>query len=205
MRAYDFGFQAMLDTAEDAGLDIRWALRVDVFSRSSPGTTTMRGFWSGLDDRAFTFVDAAGTSRSLDFMGDCGLVHGGIPLTSSLDDNPLNVVLSINHPAVESAAREFDMRHAYCELYVMLLDGEALVSTPQLEYVGIVDEAPITTGAFGDESSISLSIRSELITQLRSVKPKFSSDAHQKSRLSTDEFSAYSGIVDSMEVKWYQG
>lgn len=83
--------------------------------------------------------------------------------------------------------------------------GGAFASLPQLEWVGVVDEGPISTPGYGGDGEISYAVRSEMMAQLTAINPAKSSDAHQKRRASGDRFSEYASTISSRRVQWYKG
>lgn len=203
MRSYDVAFQAALTGALDTGVRPAWFLWVIAKDRST-GADEPVGLWSGDEPVSVTVALPDGSTASRAYFGQVGMAVDSIPLGVGLEDRPVTVTLSQIADPVQDMLRVLDARHAYCELHAGLFDGGALVSAPQLEFVGIVDEAPINTPAAGGEGSVALSIRDEMLTQLSAINPAKSSDAHQRRRQAGDTFSVYSGVIGDRELQWYR-
>ena len=203
MRNYAPAHQSALNAAPDAGIAPAWFLWIAARDRDT-GTTVHVGLWSGDEPITVTVAPPGGAGEARTYQGEVGLRVDPITSGIGLEDRPVTVMLSQIADQAQFLVRTLDARHAYCELHLALRNGGALVAPPQLEFVGIIDEAPITTPAVGGEGAITLSIRDELMTQLTAVNPARSSDAHQRRRQAGDEFSRYSGVIGSRELEWYR-
>ncbi len=104
--------------------------------------------------------------------------------------------------AVLDALADSDLRLAPCEIHATSWAGGVFASAPQLQWVGVVDDGPISTPAAGSDGGISLTIRSEIMWMLGATNPAKSSDEHQKRRASGDRFAEYSGIIGERNISW---
>lgn len=203
MNIYDAAFAASLTAAQDGSIAPIYFLWVVARDRET-GADAPIGLWSGDEDITITIEQPDGSSVSRVYLGACNLEIDGIQYVADLTDNPVSASLSQLAPAAQLLVRGYDVRLAYCEIHATTWTGGALTSAPQLQWIGIVDEGPISTPGAGGEGGIALSIRSEIMTQLGQTSPAKSSDAHQRRRLSTDRFCEYSGIIGSRDVQWYR-
>lgn len=203
MNIYDAAFAASLTAARDGSIAPLYFLWVVARDRET-GAEAPIGLWSGDEDLTITIEQPDGSSVSRVYLGACNLEIDGIQYVADLTDNPVSASLSQLAPAAQLLVRGLDVRLAYCEIHATTWTGGALTSVPQLLWIGIVDEGPISAPGAGGEGGIALSIRSEIMTQLGQASPAKSSDAHQRRRLSTDRFCEYSGIIGSRDVQWYR-
>lgn len=204
MKIYNSAFAASLTAARDGQIAPVYFLYVQAKDRDT-GDTQPVGIWSGDEDITINVEAPDGTTVSRTYYGGCNLdIPDGIPYVADLTDNPVRVSISQIADTDQILVRGYDVRLAYCEIHVTTWTGGALTSVPQLQWVGIVDEAPISTPAAGSEGNISFSIRSEIMSQLTLTNPAKSSDSHQKRRRSTDQFCKYSGTVKSWNIQWFK-
>ncbi|MFD2175933.1 hypothetical protein ACFSM0_17720 [Rhodobacter lacus] len=168
------------------------------------GTPSPMGIWSGDEDLTVTVALPDGTTASRAYLGGLGLEVEGLQYVADLTDNPVTVTLSQIAPAAQALVRGLDVRLAPVEVHATTMTGGALTSAPQLQWVGIVDEGPISTPAAGGAGGIALSIRSEIMTQLGQVNPAKSSDVHQKRRAAGDRFSEYAAVIGERKMQWYK-
>lgn len=203
MQIFDAAFGASLTAAQDGSIAPIYFLWVVARDRET-GAEAPIGLWSGDEDITITIEQPDGGSVSRTYLGACNLEIDGIQYVADLTDNPVSASLSQLAPAAQLLVRGLDVRLAYCEIHATTWTGGALTSAPQLQWIGIVDEGPISTPGAGGEGGIALSIRSEIMTQLGQVSPAKSSDAHQRRRLSADRFCEYSGIIGSRSIQWYR-
>lgn len=204
MKIYNSAFAASLTAARDGQIAPVYFLYVQAKDRDTGGTQPV-GIWSGDEDITINVEAPDGTTVSRTYYGGCNLdIPDGIPYVADLTDNPVRVSISQIADTDQILVRGYDVRLAYCEIHVTTWTGGTLTSVPQLQWVGIVDEAPISTPAAGSEGNISFSIRSEIMSQLTLTNPAKSSDSHQKRRRSTDQFCKYSGTVKSWNIQWFK-
>lgn len=204
MKIYDSAFAASLTAARDGQIAPVYFLYVQAKDRDT-GAVHPVGVWSGDEDITINVEAPDGTTVSRTYYGGCNLdIPDGIPYVADLTDNPVQVSISQIADTDQILVRGYDVRLAYCEIHVTTWTGGALTSAPQLQWVGIIDEAPISTPAAGSDGSIEFSIRSEIMSQLTATNPAKSSDSHQKRRLSTDQFSKYAGTVKSWNIQWFK-
>ncbi|AZV00347.1 hypothetical protein [Paracoccus sulfuroxidans] len=204
MRHFDSGFTAALQATRESGIapvHFVWVVARD----RETGAATPMGLWSGDYDLEVSVPLADGTgvvSRS--YIGGCGLRVSGLKYVGDLTDSPVTVSLSQIADAAQYLVRGLDVRLAYCEIHATSMTGGSFVSAPQLQWVGIVDDGPISTPAAGGEGGVALSIRSELMAMLTATNPAKSSDAHQKRRRAGDRFSEYASTINSRKMDWYK-
>ncbi|SOC22004.1 hypothetical protein [Rhodobacter maris] len=204
MRILDASLAARLAAAPEEGIapvHLVWIVARD----RDTGAAAPMGFWSGDEDVTLVLTAPDGTTASRLYLGGCGLAVEGVEYVADLTDTPVTVSLSQIAEAAQELVRGLDVRLAYVEIHATTMTGGALTSAPQLQWVGIVDEGPVSTPAAGGEGGIALSIRSEIMTQLGAVNPAKSSDTHQKRRLSTDRFCEYAGVIKEKKDPWYKG
>lgn len=204
MRIYDSQFAATLGAARDGAIAPVWFFHVEARDLQN-GAAVPISFWSGDEDITLTLNAADGTTVSRSFRGGCGLQIEDLQYVADLTDNAVTVSLSQIAPAAQLLARGHDLRLAYCEIHAATWIGGVLSGVPQLQWVGIIDEGPLSTPAAGSDGGISLSVRSEIMTQLSAINPAKSSDEHQRRRNSLDGFCRYSGVIGSRKIQWYKG
>lgn len=204
MKIYDADFADSLITAQDGSIRPAWFVWVEGRDRDT-GAVAPVGLWSGDEDITLTLARPDGVSVSRTYVGGCNLsIADGIPYVAELTDNPVRVSISQIADAAQLLVRGYDIRMGYCEIHATTWSGGRLTSAPQLQWVGIVDEAPIGTPAVGGSGSINITVRSEIMHQLTAINPAKSSDAHQKRRLSRDRFCAYAGTIEARKVEWFK-
>ena len=204
MRTYDTSFLAALQGARDQGIAPVWFFWVRPKDRTT-GAEAPMGFWSGDEDLTLATPLPGGGNESRLYMGGCNLAVEGLHYAGDLTDSPVTVTMSQIADAAQSLARGTDPRLAYCEIHATSMTGGAFVSAPQLQWVGIVDEGPISTPSYGGDGGISYSARSELMVMLTATNQAKSSDAHQKRRSIGDLFCKYASTIGSRNVQWYKG
>ena len=204
MRIYDTAFAASLTAAASEGLAPVWFAHFTAKNRET-GAAVQMGLWSGDETISVAVETPEGGSETRTYIGGCGMWVDGVQYVADLTDQPVNVTLSQIAPDAQQLIRGYDLRLAGCEIHATTRTGGALTSIPQLMWVGIVDEGPISTPAAGGEGGISLTVRSELMMQLMATNPAKSSDQHQRRRLAGDRFSEYAGTIGSRQVQWYRG
>ena len=191
MNIYTPALAASLAAARDGAIRPVWFFWVVGRDRDT-GADAPIGFWSGDGDITLTLAEADGTTVSRTYIGGCNLtLPDGIPYVADLTDNPVKVTLSQIAEAAQLMNRGYDVRLAYCEIHATTRTGGALTSTPELQWVGIVDEAPISTPAVGASGGISLSIRSEVMSMMTATNPAKSSSVQQQTRRAGDLFCKY--------------
>ena len=203
MRIYDAGFSTAASAARDQGIAPIYFVWIVGKDRDT-GADSPMGFWSGDEDISVTVPQPDGTSATRTYLGGVGLSVEGLTRIGDLTDNAVTVSMSQIADAAQELARGLDPRLAYVEIHVTSMVGGAFASAPQLEWVGIVDEGPISTPSYGSEGGISYSVRSELMVMLTATNPAKSSDAHQKRRAAGDRFSEYASTIGSRNVQWYK-
>ena len=204
MRYFDSGFTAAMQATREQGIAPVYFAWLTAKDRTT-GAAAPMGFWSGDDDMTVNvpLPDGSGTATRT-YLGGCGLSVDGLQYVGDLTDNPITVGLSQIADAAQELIRGRDLRLAGCEIHATSLTGAALVSAPQLQWVGIVDEGPISTPAAGSDGGISLSVRSELMAMLTATNPAKSSDAHQKRRRAGDLFCKYASTIAARKIQWYK-
>lgn len=203
MKIFDPNLVASLQAAPDEGIKPVYFLWVLAKNRDT-GADFAIGLWSGDEDFATSVQAPDGGTVSRVYIGGCNLVVEGLQYVADLTDNPITISMSQIAGATQQLVRGYDVRLAYCEIHATTLTGGALTSPPQLQWVGIVDEAPIATPSVGGDGNISFSVRSEIMSMLTAINPAKSSDAHQKRRAAGDRFSEYASVIHSRRVQWFK-
>lgn len=203
MKIFNPNLVASLQSAPDEGIKPVYFLWVLAKNRDTGAAQSM-GLWSGDEDFATSVQAPDGGTVSRTYLGGCNLSVEGIQYVADLTDNPITISMSQIADATQQLVRGYDVRLAYCEIHATTLTGGALTSPPQLQWVGIVDEAPIATPSVGGDGNISFSVRSEIMSMLTAINPAKSSDAHQKRRAAGDRFSEYASVIHSRRVQWFK-
>lgn len=203
MRQYDSDFADALAAARNSGLAPVWFVWIKAKNRST-GADEAMGFWSGDEDLTLQITPPGETSAQARlYVGGCNLSVDDIRYVADLTDNPVSVSLSQIADAVQELVRTHDVRLAECEIHATAMDGGRFISDPQLEWVGVVDDAPLATPSIGSDGAVTLSVRSEIMHQLTARNPAKSSDQHQKRRSATDAFCEYAGTIGARSVQWF--
>ena len=188
--------------ARDGSIAPVWFAWIRARNRTTNADEFM-GLWTGDDDITINVQTPEGALASRQYLGGCNLSVSGIQYVMDLTDRPITVSMSQIAPATQQLVRGYDVRLAYCEIHATTWTGGRLTAAPDLQWVGIVDDAPVGTPQAGSDGDIRLSVRSEIMHQLTAINPAKSSDAHQRRRFAGDGFSRYSGIAREMKIKWY--
>lgn len=202
MRYFDAGFTASLTAARVDGIAPVYFAHFTARDRDTRAARTI-SLWTGDDDIAVTVAQPGGGLVSRTYIGGCGFsIPNGIPYVGDLTDNPVTISISQIADSAQQLVRGYDLRLAPCEIHATSWAGGVFASAPQLQWVGVVDDGPISTPAAGSDGGISLTIRSEIMWMLGATNPTKSSDEHQKRRASGDRFAEYSGIIGERKVTW---
>lgn len=196
-------FMASLQASRDAGIAPVYFLWIAARNRTTGAIETM-GLWTGDEDIPVNVQTPDGGTETREYLGGTNLTVDDIKLVADLSDEPVTVSMSQVAPATQQLVRGYDVRLAYCEIHATSWVGGVFSSQPQLQFVGIVDDAQVATPAAGGSGNIALTVRSELMTQLLATNPAKSSDSHQKRRQAGDGFSEYSGVVRAMKIQWWK-
>lgn len=202
MRIYDSSFASSLTTARDGGIAPIWFAHFNARNRVTDAVEPL-GLWSGDEDITVSVQAPSGGLISRSYIGGCNLSVEGIQHVIDLTDNAITINMSQIADATQQLVRGYDVRFAEVEIHATTWNGGIFASVPQLQWVGIVDEAPIATPAVGGDGSISMSVRDEIMAMLTTINPAKSSDAHQKRRRAGDLFCQYSSTISSRKVQWY--
>lgn len=137
------------------------------------------------------------------YVGGVNLDIEEIPRVSDLTIQTVNISLSAIAGVTQQLVRTYDARLAKVEIHTGLLSTVSRnpVDEPEIEFLGEIDEAPIETGAVGEDSLITLAVRSDAIAMLTRTNPRRRSHEGQKRRLG-DEFGRYSNVVGTWRVAW---
>lgn len=203
MQTLDPNFVADLQAAPDKGIAPVHFLYVLAKNRTT-GAAVPFGLWTGDQDISQQVQLPTGGTSTRDYYGGNNLHVDPITYSGELVDEPINVSMSQIAPAAQELVRGLDLRLAYCEIHSTSLNGTVLFSIPQLQFIGRIDDAPIGTGEAGSDSNITLTIRSDIMSQLTMVNPAKSSDSHQKRRQEGDDFSKYSGVIKARDLQWFK-
>ena len=203
MQSLDPAFIQSLQAARDGAIAPVYFIWVRGKTWDTGADVTM-GLWSGDEDITINVQTPTGGLASRSYIGGVNLEISDLRFVADLTDNPVTATMSQLAPATQQLLRGMDIRLGYCEIHTTSWNGGALTSTPQLQWIGVVDEGAVATPGADDDGNISLTIRSELMAQLTAINPAKSSHSHQQRRQSTDRFSRYSGIIASRKIQWYK-
>lgn len=203
MREVTTAFANALTAATTRGIAPRrffWATVRDLVS----GAPVSFGYWTG--DRNITLDIPDGTTGSLvtrTYVGGVNLSVGTVPRTADLEVQEVDISLTAIPTAVQSLVRGHDARFASVEIHVGLLDPDTrlIVPDPAIEFLAIIDGAPIETGEAGGESRINIKARSDAVLMLSRKNPRRRSHEDQKRR-SNDQFSKHASVVGTWQVRW---
>ena len=195
--------QASLQAARDGGIKPVWFAWFTARNRATGATETM-GLWTGDEDITLSVETPEGGLASRQYLGGCNLHISGLQYVLDLTDNPVTISMSQIADATQALVRGYDVRLAEVVVHSTTMTGGAFTAAPEIAGIYIVDEAGIQTPSFGNDGSISLSARSEIMHQLTATNPAKSSHEHQKRRKASDEFSKYGGTIESWPIQWYK-
>lgn len=196
-------FVLSLQASRDAGIAPVAFFWIAARNRTTNAIETM-GLWTGDEDIAVNVETPEGGTATREYLGGTNLSVDAIQYVADLTDEPVTVNMSQIADATQQLVRGYDVRLAYCEIHVTSWVGGAFSSPPQLQWIGIVDDAGVSTPAAGGDGNISLTVRSELMTQLLAFNPAKSSDSHQRRRQAGDRFSEYAAVIKSRTLQWYK-
>ncbi|MDO5614523.1 MAG: hypothetical protein Q4G14_14945 [Paracoccus sp. (in: a-proteobacteria)] len=155
------------------------------------------GLWSGDDHQIFR-ID--GQDRLYYGAGNL-LECEPIQATTGLAVRSYELRLAANSPEMQLAIRGYDPRFAPVEIHRAEYNAAgALLGAPERLFRGWIDEAPMTTGADGDDDDLRLRVVSEA-RALTLFSGATKSDAVQ-SRRGGDRFRRYGSVVEQVEVAW---
>lgn len=155
MRALDAAFLEHLAQARDEGLAPVWFAWFRPLDRETLQRVDF-GLWSGDEDISLAVPRPEGGTQQRTYVGGCGLSVSGLKYVGDLSDQPVTVTISQLADAAQVLVRGYDVRMAYCEIHATSMVGGDFVSAPQLLWVGVVDEGPISTPSVdGEEASTS--------------------------------------------------
>lgn len=201
MRILEPSLVSSLQAARDEGIAPAYFVWVQGRDRTT-GAAQSLGFWSGDDDVTINVQTPEGGLTSKTYIGGCNLAIEGLQYVADLTDGSVTIGMSQISPGTQQLVRGYDVRLGYVEVHATTWNGGVLSSRPQLQWIGIVDDAQIATPAVGGDGAISLTVRSEIMSQLTEINPAKSSDTHQERRSSGDQFSRYSGMIRSRKIEW---
>lgn len=202
MSAYDSDTIAAL---EAGSLVLRWMLYIRGLDSSNAAKTF--GFWDGPDNVTVSVVKATDptATESRSYVGGGSLLADGVDTIVyqlGLTAQTINVKLSALHPSVKDMVHGYNIRLAEAELHRALFSVSTglIVSTPYPRFYGIIEGAPLTDAAVGNEAPVTLALTSISIDLTR-TNPATESDEQQKLR-SGDRFRRYSDAADPFSVWW---
>ncbi|MFC6490906.1 hypothetical protein [Nitratireductor sp. GCM10026969] len=168
------------------------------------GDIVETGFWSGDDTVTLDVISGqTGLPETRTYIGGADLQVGSIPRVSNLTIQTVDVSLSAIVPEVQQMVRGYNARLAPLEIHTGLLDPDTrmVVSPPEIEFLGQIDEAPIETAAAGGESRVRFSVRSDAILMLTRKNPRKRSYEGQKRR-QNDQIGRYANVVRTWQIPW---
>lgn len=189
--------------ARDNGIKPRYFVWIVAKDRDTGADVTF-GFWTGDQNIALNVINGqTGLPVAREYFGGVNLEVGEIPLVSDLTDNPVDVAMSAIAPMVQNFYRGAEPRLAYVEIHHQTLAPESNlpVDDPEIEYIGLVDDADVPTGPVGNDSMVKLQLRSEGLSMGTRINPRKRSDAAQ-TRRQGDRFARYGNSVGYWDVHW---
>ncbi|PZO81597.1 MAG: hypothetical protein DI629_03410 [Mesorhizobium amorphae] len=203
MRGPGTAFASSLAATRDRGnapRDFVWV----VGKNRTTGALTGMGLWSGDETADFAVIDGqTGAIVQRTYFGAVNLRVGAIPRTSDLNQRSVAVRCSQISPAAQQIVRGLDARLARVEIHSVDLDlvSRLPVGPAEVEFLGVVNGAPIETPAAGAEGGIEMDVVSDAIAMLARTNFRKRSDETQKAR-SGDRFSRYGSVIRSWPVVW---
>lgn len=204
MRDPDAAFLAALQAGRHTSLVPVQFVWVVAKNRDNGNPATV-GVWTG--DEPITATVISGTTGGTvqrTYIGGVSLNVPPIPRVADLTKQRVSITLSQIADSAQAIVRQYEPRLAHVEIHDGLLDPQtrALVSAPEIAFIGIVDGAPIETPAVDGDGSITIEVVSEAMAMLTRTNPAMRSDAHQRTRSSTDTFSVHAGTAGQWTVWW---
>ncbi|MGO4854927.1 hypothetical protein [Phaeovulum sp. W22_SRMD_FR3] len=137
------------------------------------------------------------------YIGGVNLTVGDISYVSDLTIQSVEISLSQIAEAAQYLLRGFDARLARVEIHEMTLDPETglFAAAPELVFLGLIDQAPLTTPAAEGEGAITLTAISEPISMLSRINPRKSS-YHGQAQRQNDQWGRYASSISSWNLKW---
>lgn len=201
MRSVDSAVQAAREARRLVERELIW---IEAKDRTT-GALEAQGFVSDINDMTVAVVDGftrATVTRS--FVGAGSLISiGDIETANDNNYRSVEITMSPLNDDVAQAIRGYDPRQCHIQIYSATFDPDTmeLLAPAEPIFVGRVDEAPITTGAEGSVSSITLKCRTDAQELDRAPASKRSNE-NQALRDSTDTFFKYVTIMDAITIPW---
>jgi len=201
MRSVDSAVQAAREARRLVEREFIW---IEARDRTT-GAIEAQGFVSDINEMTVPVVD--GFTRETvtrSFVGAGSLISiGDIETANDNNYRSVEITLSPLNDDVAQAIRGYDPRQCHIQIYSGTFDPDTmeLLAPAEPIFVGRVDEAPITTGAEGSVSSITLKCRTDAQELDRAPAWKRSNE-NQALRDSTDTFFKYVTIMDSITIPW---
>lgn len=204
MRDPDAAFLAALEAAPDFGIVPQQFVWIEAKNRATGALETI-GLWTG--DEPVTVDVISGTTGGLvsrSYIGAVNLVVPSIPRVANLTNNRIAISMSQIADTAQLLVREYEPRLARVEIHDGLIDPatRALVSAPEITFIGVVDGTPIATPAVGGEGAIEMDLVSDAMAMLTRTNPAKRSHEHQKRRSASDTFAVYAGTVGEWQIWW---
>ncbi len=195
-------FVTALNAARDTGLIVRRFIWLTVKDRET-GESEEFGLWTG-DDPITTNVISAITGAEVErtFYGDVQLEIGSIARSSDLNIQSVNVSVSQISDLTQQIVREYDTRLATVEINVGLMGADGIpIVAPEVEFLGEINEAGISTPRAGGKGGISFTVVSDAISMLTRRNPRKRSHAGQATR-ENDQWGRYSNSSAYSRIYW---
>lgn len=162
------------------------------------------GLWTGFDTVSVDVMSGStGAIETRDYVGGVSLQIGDITRVSDLTIQTIEVKFSAIAPACQTIVRAHDVRLAKIEIHTGWLDTvtRSIADMPEVDFLGLVNGAPIETAATGGESLVTLNIISDAAAMLTRTNPSKRSYEGQKRR-DGDEINLYANTVKMIRVFW---
>lgn len=201
MRSVDSAVQAAREARRLVERELIW---IEAKDRTT-GALEAQGFVSDINDMTVAVVDGftrATVTRS--FVGAGSLISiGDIETANDNNYRSVEITMSPLNDDVAQAIRGYDPRQCHIQIFSATFNPDTmeLLAPAEPIFVGRIDEAPITTGAEGSVSSITLKCRTDAQELDRAPASKRSNE-NQALRSATDSFFKYVSIMDSVKIPW---
>ncbi len=202
MRDRSIEFVTACQDAAEKGFVPRIAVFFSARNRANGAVETL-GLWTGSEDRTLVVKRPSdGVAETRAYYGGKIKSIGEIERRSDMDVRTATITLHHIKDAATLLVRTYDVRNAPVEIHEVLFDpqtGAQIVG--EIEFEGIVAEAPIRTPRKGEEGAITIKAVSRVMADLARTNPAKASYEEQKKR-SGDEWNLYAGVVESWQLPW---
>lgn len=203
MRAISLDNQNALAQRALVARDFVWIVARD---RSS-GLPATVGFWSDIENVSGVFVLDPDTLTPVarSYYGAGGLIEiDGIPATSTIEVQDVNIRMSQLDEMVQQAVRLYDIKQARVEIHRGLFDpvSRDLVAPAFVRFVGFVNLVEILTPSENEEGGVTLTCVSHTQELMRANPATRSHEDQKANRDPTDTFFIDASVAFEWELQW---